>query len=401
MSSPDDEPDFDPFAHDSPKKKSGGSGTGIAWLALLLGLLAISASAYQWWLNQAVNIVEQDRQLAIKTLKQSQSGFQQTLESYGSRLDSAEQRDDTGTFAAIRSELQAIEARLAEAGLNNADDQAMFAAAQASMMGLQQRIDALEASVAALAVRSDSPGERMDVAEVDYLLRLAAERLAMFGDVRSADQALEIADAQLEALDDPLYLPVRQAIGRSRQALQDHPVLDLLQISARIAVLQSTIPALPFAGEKAPEPAAEIAVDAGLWQRIKNALAPLIKVRRRVDEDMVVNLEDKDFLRQGLWLQLESARLALMRYDAAAWGWSLARAGDTLHHRFETNADPVRAAMAEVEQLGSIELVQQLPDISAPWSQLRLLREGRALSTFDQHPQQATVEPDSEAGGAR
>lgn len=401
MSSPNDEPEFDPFAHDAPTKKSGGSGTGIAWLALLLGLLAISASAYQWWLDQAVNIVEQDRQLAIKTLTQSQSGFQQTLESYGSRLDSAEQSDDPGAFAAIRSELQAIQARLAEAGLNNADDQAMFAAAQASMMGLQQRIDALEASVAALAVRSDSPGERMDVAEVDYLLRLAAERLAMFGDVRSADQALEIADAQLEALDDPLYVPVRRAIGRSRQALQDHPVLDLLQISARIAVLQSTIPALPFAGEKAPEPAAEIAVDAGLWQRIKNALAPLIKVRRTVDEDMVVNLEDKDFLRQGLWLQLESARLALMRYDAAAWGWSLTRAGDTLHDRFETNADPVRAAMAEVEQLGSIELAQQLPDISAPWSQLRLLREGRALSTIDQHPQQATDEPDSEAGGAR
>ena len=74
---------------------------------------------------------------------------------------------------------------------------------------------------------------------------------------------------------------------------------------------------------------------------------------------------------------------------------------EELHERFETNADPVRAAMAEVEQLGSIELAQQLPDISAPWSQLRLLREGRALSTIDQLPQQATVEPDSEAGGAR
>ena len=102
MSSPNDEPEFDPFAHDAPKKKSGGSGTGIAWLALLLGLLAISASAYQWWLNQAVNIVEQDRQSAIKTLKQSQSGFQQALESYGRRLDSAEQRDDPGQIPARR-----------------------------------------------------------------------------------------------------------------------------------------------------------------------------------------------------------------------------------------------------------------------------------------------------------
>lgn len=405
MSSPIDEPEFDPFAHDSPKKKPGGSGIGVAWLALLFGVLAIAASGYQWWLDRAVNSAEQNRQLAISTLQRSQSGFQQMLESYGSRLESTEQRDDPGAFASIRSELQTIQTRLTEAGLDSADDQAMFAAAQASLMGLQQRIDALEASVAALAVRSDTPGKRMDVAEVDYLLRLAAERLTMFGDVRSADHALEIAATQLEALNDPLYLPVRRAITRSRQVLQDHPSLDLIQISTRIEALQSSIPALPFRGETVLEPVAESAVDAGLWQRIKNALSPLIKVRRSVNEDLVLALDDKDILRQGLWLQLESARLALMRSDAGAWAWSLTRARDTLEERFEISAEVVRAAVVEIDQLFNIVLVQQLPDISVPWSQLRLLREGRALSTpdeaaSDQESHAPVGEEGSEAGGA-
>ncbi len=409
MSSPNEEPEFDPFAHDSRTGKSRRSSTGVAWLALLLGLLAIASGAYQWWLDRAVNNAEQDRQLAIGSLQRSQSEFQQMLESYRSRLESVEQQDDSGAFAAIRTELRTIQTALAEAGLDSADDQAMFEAAQASMMGLQQRIDALETSVAALAVRGDTPGKRMDVAEVDYLLRLAAERLAMFADVRSADHALEIADSQLEALDDPLYLPVRRAISRSRQALQDHPALDVLQISARIAALQSSIPALPLVGETALEPVAETTVDAGLWQRIKSALSPLVKVRRRVDVDQVLSLEDKDFLRQGLWLQLESARLALMRNDAEAWEWSLTRAHDNLKDRFENTAEAVRAAMVEVGQLIKVALVQQLPDISAPWSQLRLLREGRALSTVeeiideaasDQEGQRPAGETDSEVGGA-
>ena len=52
------------------------------------------------------------------------------------------------------------------------------------------------------------------------------------------------------------------------------------------------------------------------------AIKPLVKVRRRLDKDLELILEDKDFLRQGLWLQLESARLALIRRDGMAWDLS-------------------------------------------------------------------------------
>ena len=64
-------------------------------------------------------------------------------------------------------------------------------------------------SVGALVVRGESPRQALDLAEVEYLLRSATERLALYGDVRTADQALMLADQQLEALDDPVYLSVR------------------------------------------------------------------------------------------------------------------------------------------------------------------------------------------------
>ena len=60
--------------------------------------------------------------------------------------------------------------------------------------------------------------------------------------------------------------------------------------------------------------------DAGWWESFKQTLSSLVTVRRRVPEDRsMLTLEDKDYLRQGLWLQLESARLALMRNDSAVY----------------------------------------------------------------------------------
>jgi len=396
VNSPENEVEFDPFANEPVKKKSkksaGGSGTGIAWLALLLGLVAISYNAYLWWQNQSTDSQQRDQQLAIDGLAQTQAGFRQSLESLQSRLSTAEQNDGSASVSAIRSDIDSIQSRLAEFGLGSSGDRAQIEAIRITLMDMGQRISDVETSLAALAVRNDSPGKKMDIAEVDYLLRLAGERLALFGDTRSANDALGLADAQLQALDDPLYLPVRRRITESRTALQQIPVLDHVRISGQIGTLQSSIPSLPFPGEVPLEVMVEDQPDAGLWQRIKNALKPLVTVRRRVDENLELSLEDKDFLRQGLWLQLESARLALMRNDATAWKLSLNRARDSVSNRFDPNSKSVRTALDGLEQLTTIDLVQELPDVSAAWRQLRLLREGRVESPPESEPES---EPES------
>lgn len=389
MNSPENEVEFDPFENDKAQKNSGGSFNGVAWLALLLGLSAIGFNGWQWWQDQSADPGEQSRQMVIDDLKRSQANFGQSLDALQGRLVTAEQRDSSGDLNALRSDLASVQKRLSESGLNASGDHALIEAIQVTLSDLAQRISDTETNVAALAVRSDTPGKRMDLAEVDYLLRMAGERLALFGDARSALQALSLADEQLEALDDPLYLPVRRSIGDAGQALRELPVTDLVVVSGQIASLQSTIPSLAFPGETPVEVLVEDQPDAGWWQRIKNSLAPLVKVRRRVNEDQELSLEDKDYLRQGLWLQLESARLALMRNDATAWGLSLGGARSSIENRFDTRTRSVDGALERIGQLQAIELAGDLPDISAPLRQLRLLREGQpdAESTTEESPE--------------
>jgi uroporphyrin-3 C-methyltransferase len=296
-----------------------------------------------------------------------------------SRISAAERGDDSGEITALNSELDSLQGRVAEMSLKLADGQALFEAIQTSMLSLQQRIAAAETNVAALAVRGDSPGKRMDLSEVEYLLRLASERLQLFGDPRSAGLALTIADGRLDSLDDPLYLPVRQRIARAMQVLEDIPAPDTLQLTNRIAALQSSIAGLPFPGELPAEPVDQApGEETGLWARFKRTMSGLVTVRRKIpDQDIMLSLEDKDYVRQGLWLQLESARLAVMRNDSLAWRSSLQRAADTLATRFEQRSDQVLAAVSEIQSLQQMTITAEMPDISDPWAQLRLLREGR------------------------
>lgn len=120
--------------------------------------------------------------------------------------------------------------------------------------------------------------------------------------------------------------------------------------------------------------------DAGWWQSFKHTMSSLVTVRRRAPEDeALLNLQDKDYLRQGLWLQLESARLALMRNDANTWNRSLERVEDTLEQFFRVGASGVQAFLLDLAGLKQVEIARTMPDISAPWTQLKQLRDSRRL----------------------
>jgi uroporphyrin-3 C-methyltransferase len=120
--------------------------------------------------------------------------------------------------------------------------------------------------------------------------------------------------------------------------------------------------------------------DAGWWESFKQTMSSLVTVRRRVPEDQsLLSLDDKDYLRQGLWLQLESARLALMRNDTSVYSGSLDRVNDTVEQFFKNGSSEVQALLLEVEALKQVNIAPEMPDISAPWSQLRQLRDSRRL----------------------
>ena len=365
----DDEVEFDPFKPVSYRRGGG----GVAWLALLLVLGLAAWNGWQWWQGQRGERAAQVTGVQLDRLANA-------LDASSQRLNALETAVEQGNALAER--LQQLETASREGAIDEQSLQSALVAARADLAELRGKLDETQAALAALAARQESPGQRVELAEVAFLLRAANERLQLFGDSAGADRALALADAQLAALDDPLYLPVRQAIAAARLELESMPRIDTVALTERLGQLQARVPMLAIKGEHAPaalpqEPAPD-AVEPGLWARFKATLAGLVTVRRRAEAEPLFSLEDKDYLRQGLWLQLEAARLALLRGDTEAWGETLGRARTALENWFEVSDAQVQAAMQDIGNLRDTSLAVNYPDLSSPWRVLNGLRAAPA-----------------------
>jgi uroporphyrin-3 C-methyltransferase len=362
------------------EKKPDRGGNPLAVLALLVSFAAVAASGWLWWQQQKATPEQGAQQQALEELRQSQRSLEQSVMELRSELETSEPAIDIAEFSRQGVRLGALEERTATLHDQAAQGEAGLSAVQGGLRSLEQRLSATESGLLSVAAASQNSSVELDVAEIDFLLRVANERLQLFADVEAADQALQAADVLTEALNDPMFLAVRQRIAEARQALAEVPYIDVIDVSARLGAMQKQVPDLPFSDEAVQRAEPEVVEETGWWASLKRSLSSLVTVRRRApDEQAMLSLDDKDYLRQGLWLQLESARLALMRHDAGIYVGSLDRIGTTVEQFFNVGSPAVQALLHETAALKGVNLEPDLPDISAPWAQLRQIRDSRRL----------------------
>jgi uroporphyrin-3 C-methyltransferase len=365
-----------------PDKRPRGGGSALALLALLLALAALAGTGWVWWQDRLSAGQERQALAAslageIARLEDGDGALSARLDEMRAKLEAlAAEAGGGDALANLRSGMAADRERLERLEQSLHEQTALARSLQAATEALHARLLAAEAGMGQLSARNlDAAGE-LDLAEVDYLLRLASERLQLFSDPAAADRALELADRHLAALDDPAHLGVRQAIAAARRDLAGLALPDYLQVAARLDDIQAGIARWPFAGDSGAASTAglDAGTETGWWARLKGTFASLVTVRRSAATGPALSLEDKDYVRQRVWLQLEIAHLALMRRDQQAFRAALARAQDSLATWFDPADDAVRAAGRSLSDLAAIKLDAELPDISEPWDTLRLIR---------------------------
>lgn len=370
--------EIDSEAAEAPGKesKSRRGGAALAWLALLLALAALGGTGWLWWQEQQAADPEM-QQLSSKVSKLQDS--QQGLESGLQRVENEVAALPEDSASAITALEQRFEARADELERLRAELDEQVALARSLQMAsaaMQGRVQAAEAALANLANRQRSAVSDLDVAEVEYLLRLASERLKLFSDVSAAESALELAGRQLAALDNPAYLAVRQDIAAARRDLENFPAPDVFETSNELDAAQRSVAALNFPAGGTAVPEAE-AAGPGWWGKVKEVFSKLVTIRRSTTAEMEqLTLQERDFIRQRLWLQLETARLALMRLDESAFRKALSGAQDTLAGWFDDEGKAYTDLASRLQKLQGIALEPVLPDISQPWQTLQALRQG-------------------------
>ncbi|WJW75595.1 uroporphyrinogen-III C-methyltransferase [Thiohalobacter sp. IOR34] len=311
-------------------------------------------------------------------------------------------------LAQIDGRNQAMDERIRTLGSRLDADLAAAARARSALeqrlQGLGSSQQALENAIGLLRAQLGRSHDDWTLAETRYLLHVANQRLLLLRDPATALAALEDADQRLAGLGDPAYVPVREEIAREIAALRQLQLPDYEGLALRLASLTGQVEALPLAGsqyrpgERTAQPGAEGAAQpapapvAG-WRQaldeVGRALERLVVVRRE-DRPVAPMLppEAQYFLYENLRLQLEAARLALLRQSPAAWRSSLQTVRDWLQAHFDTESPATRSLLTAVDELLAIDIRPELPDISAS---LRLLREQMVLSEAE--PPAADAEP--------
>jgi uncharacterized protein HemX len=273
-----DEVASDPVDRLLQEKQPASSGKAIAVLALLVAMASVAATGWQWWQFRLDDPNETTRKESLVSLQENQQQLASSLDSLETRLSTAESPMDATEFSRRDERLKLVENQMAGLGGQSGEDQSSIGALQGSVRSLEQRLSATESGLVTVAASSQNSSVELNVAEIDFLLRVASERLQLFSDLSAADLALQAADVQLEALNDPMFLSVRQRIATARQELAITPRVDRLQLTAQLGELQTGISDLPFRGEVEAVPEPPPAEDAGWWESLKHTLSSQVTV---------------------------------------------------------------------------------------------------------------------------
>ena len=355
---------------------------GWGWLAV--SVLVVIVAAAGWWYMQQ-RFLAQERQNALR-LQESESRAASLEEQVRQLRDLQQQLQTRGN---------ALETRVAESSAQ------------------QEQLQALYDDVA--RVRGDAR-----LAEVERAITLANQHLAVSGNVKGALLALEGAEKQLADSEQSQAIGLRRVILQDIEKLKSLPEVDLVRSVARMDEVLSRVETLPFLGdpdapaadapgglamapaateEAAPEeepaeaPAAEEPTDDSLSGKFKRwyhdllgagsrvataaheEFTSLVKIRRIDEPDRyLLGPDQKRSIRQGLRLQLLSARINLLNRNEALFRQDLAKSVETIQRFFDVEKPEVKSSINLLTELQSEPLQLKLPTLSDSMAALAAAR---------------------------
>jgi len=348
------------------QQKKRGAGI-ISWLALLLATLALAAIGLDYQRDQSNAGENAQSDAEMRTLTASINATQNSLLTLEQSVSALSELDGQQKAAIDRFGRQLGE-RLEQ------------------LESLPGRMATVEAAMSSLQGISTGARDAWLLAEAEYYMQIANAQLQLARNPELAALALTHADDRILQLGDPRLTNIRQAIADELRALDAMDKPDTAGITLILSSLAATVESLPLKQDTAVRD--DVGVDAGVdpeltgmdraMASLRNAVDGIVSVRR-ADEAMqpLIAPDAQYFLRANLALQLQAARLALLRGEEAVFRQSLDDANDWLESYYDADTTAVISARVTISEIRNSVFVITMPDISGS---LRLLRQFNALS---------------------
>ncbi|MGZ8226036.1 MAG: uroporphyrinogen-III C-methyltransferase [Methylococcaceae bacterium] len=221
------------------------------------------------------------------------------------------------------------------------------------------------------------------VADAEYLLSVANERLHLIGDVNTTREALEAADQRLRESGDAGTIKVREQIAKEIAMLRSVTVPDVVGLYASIQSLESHVDKLslflPYSGKplipsKEIHDHADESASADEHKLLDSAISKLegIVTIRHSDQPVkeILTPEQAQFIREQLRVKLEMVKISLVQQNEALYQSSITDAKNWTESHFTKNED-AKAFLAELNKFSAIKITSQFPDISLSLKMIR------------------------------
>jgi len=360
---------------------------GLLWVIVLLIIVMVAGLGYWQWQAQSQRAA----------LTNDQSGQSDNLQYW-------------------QQQQQVLAKKLDALRLSNEVALDTMSVQQTNLENNQARMDeALVSALEAVAKNQLDEGQALpqwELAEAEYLLRLASQRLAMEQASESAVALLKAADIIIRDSEQVGTYGIRRAIAADLAALSLVPSVDVEGVYASLAALSSLAAQLTFIPPQSdltlvpkivPINAQSTAMPASvntndwaqsMWQGVKHVganvwgeLRQLVKVQSRAQEDQQLLTPAAELLvRMRIEMALSQTQVALLRRQQTIYDQSLVSVKQLLGQYYRSSDLVSQAILTQIEILEKVKVLVNMPNINGSLTALQAF-----ISTLHETPTEPLV----------
>jgi len=217
--------------------------------------------------------------------------------------------------------------------------------------------------------------EDWKLAEAEYLVRLANQRLLMEKDIDGAETLLISADSILADMKDPILFDTRRALAKDIQALKSTRSFDLEGVYLQLEALTSQVSSLPqkepsklFNQEFNPTQSESNTDDEqssytqalmqNVWQTLRSLV--VINYNSKPIKPLLPPTEYQQLI-TGIQLQVNVAQLALMKQESSVYQIALEHIANAVNEHFDIDSAAVSGYLTSLTALQQINVSPELP----------------------------------------
>jgi uroporphyrin-3 C-methyltransferase len=301
-----------------------------------------------------------------------QHSFEQDINQLNIQQNSLDHK--LGTSALNQSQLTALIKQVKILEQNNQEQAAQIATTQTRQNEQLQSFDAK------LSRLDNTTKEDWKLAEAEYLIRLANQRLLLESDSKGAVTLLSNADDILNELQDPIVFATRKALATDIQALNAISTFDLEGAYLQLNALYENLGKLPqkepskewqaSTTEKDNSETSNTTVGTikstldSFWQSLRSLI--VINYDHTPIRTLLPPAEYQELL-TGLQLQIDVAQVALIKGEAAIYQQALSRVASAITEHFDTQSESV---ISFLSNLNAVQKINPAPELPQPRNSL-------------------------------